>query len=162
MVRPTGPPLNPMVGAWTSKAMGQALAQWRWQFRGVARAKADNEVTDDDVKEHSLVLWGDPQSNLVLARIARKLPLRWTGSAVRLSGNTYSAQDHLPVMIYPNPLNPERYVVLNSGFTFSDAAPTSNALQVPQLPDYAVLDLSANRVAESGFFDEEWKVPKLP
>ena len=67
----------------------------------------------------------------------------------------------MPALIYPNPLNPDRYVVLNSGFTFADAAPTSNALQIPELPDYAVFDLETLRVADAGFFDEEWRLPVL-
>jgi hypothetical protein len=66
-------------------------------------------------------------------------------------------------MIYPNPLNPSRYVVLNSGFTFADAAPTSNALQIPELPDYAVIELGTQHVADAGFFDENWSLrPEIP
>ena len=30
------------------------------------------------------------------------------------------AAHHVPILIYPNPLNPQRYVVLNSGFTFRE------------------------------------------
>jgi len=64
-------------------------------------------------------------------------------------------------MIYPNPLNPKHYVVINSCFTFSEAAPTSNALQIPKLPDYAVFDLKSKCVVEAGFFNEDWKLPML-
>ena len=47
----------------------------------------------------------------------------------------------MPVLIYPNPLNPKRYVVLNSGFTFREYDYLNNARQVPKLPDYAVIDV---------------------
>jgi hypothetical protein len=39
---------------------------------------------------------------------------------VRLGKNAYDAAHHVPVLIYPNPLNPRRYVVFNSGFTFRE------------------------------------------
>ncbi len=65
-------------------------------------------------------------------------------------------------MIYPNPLNPAHYVVVNSGFTFADEASTSNALQVPKLPDFAILDIdNSDAVVTAGFFDEEWKLPAM-
>jgi hypothetical protein len=62
------------------------------------------------------------------------------------------------VLIFPNPLNPNRYVVLNSGFTFADAGSGSNAQQTPKLPDYAVIEIGPSRkVVLAGFFDERWR-----
>ena len=68
-------------------------------------------------------------------------------------------------MIYPNPLNPKRYVVLNSGFTFREADYLSNARQTPKLPDYAIVDISVppdyrrpGRVVLAGFFGENWEL----
>ena len=48
----------------------------------------------------------------------------------------------MPVLIYPNPLNPKKYVVLNSGFTFREYDYLNNARQVPKLPDWAVIDVT--------------------
>jgi hypothetical protein len=66
-------------------------------------------------------------------------------------------------MIFPNPLNPKRYVVINSGFTFHDQS--NNDLQSPKLPDWAVVNIMepGNRqlplsVKAEGFFDELWKL----
>ncbi len=167
MVRPTGKPLNEKVGAWASAEMKHAVEHWRRQFRGEARIKDDTAITDADIAEHNLVLWGDPGSNKVLARIAEKLPLRWDSRQVRLGKETYSAEHHVPVLIYPNPLNPKRYVVLNSGFTFREYDYLNNARQVPKLPDFAVIDMRTppssrlpGKVATAGFFDEEWKLPE--
>ena len=44
------------------------------------------------------------------------------------------------MLVYPNPLNPKKYVVLNSGFTFREFDNLNNARQIPKLPDYAVVD----------------------
>jgi hypothetical protein len=72
---------------------------------------------------------------------------------------------HAPVLIYPNPLNPDRYVVLNSGFTYREFAYLNNARQVPKLPDWAVIDLRTpadslwpGKVVGADFFDENWQL----
>ena len=77
-----------------------------------------------------------------------------------------SAGHHVPVLIYPNPLNPKRYVVLNSGFTFREYDYLSNARQVPKLPDYAVVDIdkpvtsrAPGGIVAAGFFTETWGLP---
>jgi predicted peptidase len=166
MVRPTGRPLNEKVGAWAGKEMAHAVDHWRKQFRGEARVKDDDDVSDADIAAHNLVLWGDPQSNKVLARIADKLPLRWDAQGVALGPKSWPADHHVPVLIYPNPLNPKRYVVLNSGFTFREYDYLNNARQVPKLPDYVVVDVSVpassrapGGIVTAGFFDEQWKLP---
>jgi dienelactone hydrolase len=165
VVRPTGKPLNDKVGAWVAAEMSHAVDHWRRQFRGEARVTDDSTLRDADVAENHLVLWGDPASNHVLAKVLDKLPIRWDGTAVVLGGKRYDAGHHVPVLIYPNPLNPRRYVVLNSGFTFREYDYLNNARQVPKLPDYAVVDVNVPRssrapggIVTAGFFDEEWKL----
>jgi hypothetical protein len=157
MVKPTGKPMNEKIGDWTEAAMSDAIREWRLQFRGEARVKDDTSITDADIANNNLVLWGDPRSNHLLARIATRLPIHWERNKFSVPGSSYSSSDHVPILIYPNPLNPKHYVVLNSGFTFADEAPTSNALQIPKLPDYAVLNLNTRAVESAGFFDEEWQ-----
>ena len=159
VVRPTGKAQSTKLGAWTASQLAKATNDWRAQFRGDARVKDDSQVTDADIKASNLVLFGDPQSNKLLARIADKLPIRWDGSSVKVGGQSFSAQTHAPVFIFPNPLNPNRYVVVNSGFTFGTAGLGSNAQQTPKLPDYAVLDMEhGDAVVLANFFDEQWRV----
>jgi hypothetical protein len=166
-VSPTGAPMNEKVGAWAQKEMKHASDHWRKQFRGDAPTKKDTDITDADIKNNNLVLWGDPQSNAVLAKIADKLPIKWTAKGVTVGDTTYEAGTHVPVLIFPNPLNPAKYVVLNSGFTFREYDQLNNARQVPKLPDYAVLDVSVpansrypGKVVRAGFFGEKWELQK--
>ena len=69
----------------------------------------------------------------------------------------------MPLLIYPNPLNPERYVVLNSSFTYREYDYLNNARQVPKLPDWAIYDAASpatsqrpGKLIDAGFFDERW------
>jgi pimeloyl-ACP methyl ester carboxylesterase len=165
-VRPTGQPLNPQIGQWVDTELKEATFWWRRYFRGEARVKSDSAITDDDIKNHNLILWGDPSSNRLLARIADKLPIQWTAQGIKVGGKSYDATKHAPVLIYPNPLNPSRYVVLNSGFTFPQQAAASNSLQTPKLPDWAILDLgvplmervNGKGVVDANFFGERWEL----
>jgi poly(3-hydroxybutyrate) depolymerase len=165
MVLPTGTPLNRTVERWSHAEAERAIREWRRQFRGDAPVKNDAAVTGDDIASSNLILWGDPRSNKVLARIASKLPLRWNEDGISLGARSFPSATCAPVLIYPNPLNPKKYVVINSGFTFRESAYSSNSLQVAMLPDYAVIDLTVpadsrwpGKVVAAGFFDENWQL----
>jgi hypothetical protein len=164
MVKPTGKALNAEIGAWVNAEMEHAITHWRKQFRGEARVKGDDAVTDADIAAHNLILWGDPSSNQIVAKIAAKLPIRWDGNGIRMGDNKYSSANHVPVLIYPNPLNPKKYVVLNSGFTYREYDYLNNARQVPKLPDFAVVDIKVplssrapGGIVTAGFFGEKWE-----
>ena len=127
--------------------------------------KDDAEVNDADIAGANLVLWGDPGSNKLLGRISKKLPIDWNAEKIVAGEQEFDAGKHALIAIYPNPLNPKRYVVLNSGFTFREFAYLNNARQVAKLPDWAVIDLSVppdalwpGKVVAADFFDESWQL----
>jgi hypothetical protein len=169
MVRPTGKAMSEQTGNWAKTEMAHAIDRWRKQFRGEARVKDDTSITDDDLASSNLVLWGDPSSNAVLKKFAAKLPIAWEADAIRVGAQRFGADKHVLLMIYPNPLNPERYVVLNSGFTFREYDYLNNARQTPKLPDWAVIDTSTppssrdpGKVVDAGFFGEKWELLDNP
>lgn len=164
-VRPTGEAANAEAGKWAAAELERAIEHWRRHFRGEARVKNDADVTDEDIAGANLVLWGDPASNKLLGRIAEKLPIAWSAEKIAVGDREFAADKHGLVAIYPNPLNPKRYVVLNSSFTFREFAYLNNARQVPKLPDWAVIDLSVppdslwpGKVVAADFFDESWRL----
>ena len=166
-VRPTGRPLNAKLGEWTQSEMERAITEWRRVLRGEVRVKDDTALTAEDVANANLILWGDSSSNSALGKLLARLPLKWTAQRLTLGALTVSAADHAPILIYLNPANPKRYIVLNSGFTFREGSTTTNSLQTPKLPAWAVIDLRtpANAkwpglVVDAGFFDEAWQWPR--
>jgi predicted esterase len=165
-VKPTGRAAHPAIGTWVEAELARAIDTWRVNFRGAARVVADTGVTPEMIRDLHLVLWGDPASNAVLARILPKLPLEWNAATLRLNGRDYAAATHAPVLVYPNPLATDRYVVLNSSYTFRQGSSNTNALQTPKLPDWAVVNLDTppsiaapGRIEAAGFFDEIWRLP---
>jgi len=164
-VKPSGKAKHPMVEEWVQSEMTHAAKRWRQQMRGDVRMKPDTEIKDADIAAHNLILWGDPSSNAVLARIADKLPVKWTETEVIVGNEKFPADKHAPVLIYPNPLNPSKYVVLNSSFTYREYDDLNNARQVPKLPDWAVVDLTTKpnarwpgKIVAADFFDEKWEL----
>lgn len=162
-VRPTGKFAHPAVERWVRGELDHAITAWRQQFRGPARVKDDKDITDADISSANLVLWGDTSSNAVLARIADKLPIKWTEKDVVVGEQHFTADRHAPILIHPNPLNPERYVVLNSGFTYRDADYSNHPRQFAKLPDWAIVDLETppdgrhpGKIVTADFFDERW------
>jgi hypothetical protein len=164
-VRPTGKAAHPETDAWIHRELDRAIVRWRRQFRGTPRIVDDRTVTPSDIASKNLILWGDATSNSVIAQIAAKLPIGIEGDQITAGAGHFDASHHVPILIYPNPLNPKRYVVLNSGFTFREHADMSNALQIPMLPDWVVVDIRTppdddwpGKIAAADFFDEDWKL----
>ncbi len=164
-VHPSAQGFHETTAVWVDAEMERAKEQWRRHFRGAVRVKEDRQVTDEDISRHNLVLWGDPASNTLLSRIIGKLPISWTKESIKVGGDSWAGDRHAFIAIYPNPLNPERYVVLNSGFTCREYTHLNNARQVPVLPDWAVVDLTTppgnvwpGKVVKADFFDESWKL----
>jgi hypothetical protein len=168
-VRPTGSAWHSPVGNWATAELERAVEHWRRHFRGQARIKDDTAVTPADIAGSNLVLWGDPSSNSVLKQIAEKLPIRWTQESIAAGDEVLPSDKHALIAVYPNPLNPERYVVLNSSFTFREYAYLNNARQVPMLPDWAIVDITTppssiwpGKIAAADFFDERWQLKVSP
>lgn len=164
-VRPTGQAWHEVAGQWSAAELDRAIEHWRRHFRGVAQVKDDTAITADDIASANLVLWGDPSSNAVLKQVADKLPIEWSREAIVVGDRRFPSEKHALIAVYPNPLNPSRYVVLNSSFTFRDYAYLNNARQVPMLPDWAVVDLTTppnaiwpGKIADADFFDERWRL----
>jgi hypothetical protein len=163
-VRPTGQPMVSGVASWVTAEQTRAISEWRRHFRGEPQVKDDSAVTDADVASSNLVLWGDPGSNKVLARILDRLPLKWTADNVLVGGASYPAATHVPLLIYPNPLNPKKYVVINSGFTYREYDYLNNAREISKLPDWTVVDTTTppgarfpGKIVNADFFDEQWR-----
>src|SRR5262245_39228047 len=68
-------------------------------------------------------------------------------------------------MIYPNPANPSKYLVINSGLTIADRE-FNGDYGLPRLGDYAVLKVKPDSdiadTATAGLFDEHWQLPPPP
>jgi len=143
------------------------IDSWRdWQ-RQPPRVFKDSEISDADMARYSLLLIGGPDANRVSAKLAAKLPLQVSKDRIAVGGKAFPVEDAVVQMIYPNPLNAERYVWIaaatsTAGMFFSELLP-----QRPYDWDYIVTDghipafkqaaSSLQTRVVSGMFDHNWR-----
>ncbi len=162
LVRPTGTPWNADVHQQTLRSLARFERLWARFFRGHPFVKDDKDVTADDLTHYHVVLFGDPGSNSWIAKMQSGLPFRWTRETVKLGNRTFPAAEYFPVLIYPNPLHPSKYVVINSGLTITDREYNGD-YGMPQWGDYAIVKVKEGselpELSEAGLFDESWRLP---
>ena len=165
-VLPSRPAANGVVERWVDHEIAYATNRWQRLMRGNVRVVKDIDLTDDQIKHCHLICFGDFLGNRYLAKIASRLPLKWTRDELKVGDKTYDASTHAPAFCFPNPKNPNRYVVINSGMTFREFSNVSNSRQIAMLPDWAVFQVDdehddsifAGKVVAEGFFDENWQL----
>ena len=163
LVRPTGEAWNREVNQQALRTMARFDRLWGKFFRGHPFVKDDKDVTEADFVKYHVVLFGDPGSNSWIAKLNGKLPVTWTKESVKLGGQTFAANENYPALIYPNPLNPTKYVVLNTGLTIEDRGYNGD-YGTPLWGDYAIVKVKADAavpdLVTAGLFDENWQLPK--
>lgn len=163
-VLPSGKSNDDAVQTWVERESQHAMTEWRRHFRGDVPSVQDTDVTDEQIANCNLLLFGDAQSNSVIAKIADALPIQWNEDKIAIGNSEVPSNGHVPILIQPNPLNLNRYVVLNSGFTYREYDYLNNARQTPKLPDWALVDIregatmrDPGKVTHAGFFGEDWQ-----
>ena len=104
--------------------------RWREVFRGDLPVKTAGQLTPDDLKKN-LILFGEPDTNGKMAELLGPTPIGWQNNEVRLGTKSWKGESMVPLAIYPNPQQPGRYIVLNSGPTIREKSDPNNSLQTP-------------------------------
>lgn len=163
-ILPTGRSDDAVAQAWYETESEHAMLHWRKHFRGDIRAIFDTDLTAEQIASNNLILFGDAQSNGVVRELLKDLPVRWNDQILSIGDSEVPSAGHVPLLVYPNPMNSNRYVVLNSGFTYREYDYLNNARQTPKLPDWALIDVrdgattqDPGKVKAAGFFDENWQ-----
>jgi len=170
LVRPTAPSA-------TAEAARQACdsfaALWTQRFAAPPRGRDDRSVTAEDLADSNLILFGGPGDNTWTARVLPRLPVALDpDGTIRLGENAYRGPHAGIKLCYPNPENPQRYVVLMAGTTaesYRDIhARFGNWFDwIPYDArnhfDYALFDdQTVGRAPETfltwGFFGESWEI----
>ena len=140
---------------------------WRdWQ-KQEPRVFTDTEISEADMAKYSLLLVGGPEANRVTAKLAASLPLQVAADRVTIDGRNFAAQDAAVQMIYPNPLNAERYVWIAAGTStdgmyFNDLNPQRPAdwdytIADGRIPGYKESASPLELRVVSGMFDYNWR-----
>jgi hypothetical protein len=172
-------------------AMRQVCAQvtqglirhWEGAQHWRPRHFLDTAISEADLARYSLILIGGPDDNLIARRFAAQLPLRIREDEIVLDGRSFEALDAVVQLVYPHPLNPERYVAITAAnsvagmsLAIPPSPPTWAAIgymplieQLPPDVDFGLADGrvagepqgetgSRVRVLAAGVFDQRWRL----
>ncbi len=133
-----------------------------WSFPPYARArvklavKADSEVTDADIENFNLVLFGTRGTNALIARFAADWPLALNSGAADYG------------LLFIAPVG-RKYALVNSGLPWWTGAAEANRGGDPWAPpafriletfgDFVLFKGSLTNVVAEGSFDRNWKIP---
>lgn len=104
----------------TSERIAKSLANGAPVF-------ADANVPEELVNSHNLILVGTPASNLWLSKIYKELPVQIEQAQLTACGKRYNSRNMGLILIYPNPLKPERYTVIFTGLSSTAMSNISEA-----------------------------------
>jgi len=153
----------------------EAFAQlWRqWQHQPL-RVFEDTAIGSAELAEYSLILIGGADANAVTRSLASQLPLEIGADAVTIDGRRIPATDAVAQMIYPHPLNEQRYVMVVAATSAAGMHFWKPALVHPSIGfglsggDWLVQDGRRLPIGESaalqqllvahGTFDQQWKL----
>jgi hypothetical protein len=131
----------------------------------------DTSVTQDDIATSNLILFGTADSNSVIGELNDLLPVRIWKDRIVAGAEEYRGGNYGLYMVFPNPLNPCKYVVISHGTIMGSYEKELEALPW-YWPDYVVFNTSitpSNTVqpplvylpdawVEAGFFDRCWRL----
>ena len=161
-VSPSRPAKHGVVQRWIDREFEFAKKRWSRLMRGEVRVVKDTEVTDEQIKNCHLICFGDFSSNQYLRSVSKHLPIQWTRDKLQVGSAVFNPSTHATAFCFPNPRNPDRYLVVNSGMTFRDFSNVSNSRQIPMLADWSILEIGSSdhifpgKLVADGFFDERW------
>jgi len=178
---------NPIENQALYKQAEKAVREWRDFVKAVPLLSGDKdilmvrdrELQDEHRQKYNLVLIGTPRTNSVFAEVAGKLPIKVKDDGkqvVYVVGNkTFTAaiskdsgESELGLcMIYPSPINPDRYIAVRSGLYYGDGLSINHKFDL--LPDYIIYDGARdggvgdwdgwpNYSRCAGFFDDYWRL----
>ncbi|MDH7569903.1 MAG: hypothetical protein QHJ73_09990, partial [Armatimonadota bacterium] len=141
-------------------------AEWSAFADGVPAIRPDHALTEADLNTHNLVLFGDRHTNQVLARMADALPVELTTEGYRLNERKVQGTALGLLMVYPNPLAPQRLVCVYSGEFWGDGLDVNHKFDL--VPDFIVFrnELDGDdpartpRAVCAGYFDSRWRVSR--
>ena len=168
----TGKPVSKSHQDWSDWTLNRFKSEYDKWLRAEVPVIDDTTATkrlqdeDSDLLRKNLILFGDPSSNSIMAKVIKDLPVKWNGVTFTVNGKDYDAANHGLSLIFPNPLNQNRYVVLNSGHTMHEKDfRSSNSWLFPRLGDMAVQKFTktstgyTEEISYAEIFNSGWRLP---
>lgn len=145
---------NPAMVRACAQVADAIVKRWDKNQHWQPRIFLDTTISRQEIDDYSLILIGGEYENAISAQIAAKLPVVITKTAITIDEQKIYGPKLALQMIYPNPYNPTRYVLL-----LAANSPTIMSI-LPTLPDdidFAISDGKETPWLMGGFFTTDWR-----
>ncbi|HUW18904.1 MAG TPA: hypothetical protein VMW16_06340 [Sedimentisphaerales bacterium] len=123
----------------TSEAIAKSLANGAPCF-------ADADMPAKLIDSHNLVLVGTPESNLWLSKICEDLPVQRGEGLIIANGRRYEGDGMGFILIYPNPINPQKYAAVffsTSSTVMVKILQAFSQMKSPMMADVGIFEVTA-------------------
>lgn len=140
------------------------VREWYDFAEGRPPLKADGEVTAAEQQRFNLVCFGEPETHALLRPLAPHLPLGIQPHCYRIGNEEFAGEDVGLVLLYPNPQQPDRLLLIFSGLYWGTPLPVNHKFDL--LPDFIVFNSKIlrdgrdpiNQHLIAGFFNQKWQL----
>jgi hypothetical protein len=139
------------------KAIQAFKGSWSDYYCGSCPAKKDIDLTESDIENSNLIIFGDERNNAFLKKILPQLPLKISNDFITFCDKTYKGSISV-CFIYPNPLNKKKYVFVVSTNKWNDFKFIYKNTAIEGTDDYIVWkNLSDEaKIIDLGNFNMYW------
>jgi hypothetical protein len=134
---------------------------WVKDYFVECKHKLDVQISRTDITNNNLILLGDARTNSLVERVKDRLPVKASADHIILGENRYNGNSLGYIFVYPNPLNPKRYVVVIGSNDMENFRWEAENLAMTAWYDFLVWDSSNGaktvKISE-GFFNSDWKI----
>lgn len=125
---------------------------------------SDASLEGKSLPNKNIVLFGNKNTNRILGKISDELPIKLEKGKIITENAKFSAQNLGYVLLYPNPLNPDKYVAVFAGNSprnincFNNIWPKFNS-RVKDM-DYGIFQINEDNSVNwlvRGIFGTNWK-----
>ena len=147
------------------QASYEAMRWWQ-RANGYVSVLPDSEVTETVIRTKNLILFGGGRENEIVSKMDKRLPIRPGKKSFHVGKRELRGSGLAAEFIYPNPLNPEKFVFVHEGNDSTGLAIShffGTMYSGAGLPDFIIFDERVKQrgwggVLCAGFFNTAWEV----
>lgn len=137
-----------------ASAANAFYSNWKSFYLVEPRLKNDVNISHADMVNNNLIIFGTDQTNSIVKKIAKFLPVEINKQYIKIQGRTYYGNDLRYIITYPNPLNPNKYILLVGSNSGEFSAEQISDLSIKGWFDYEIWDNSEQ--IGKGYFTKNW------
>lgn len=138
---------------------------WSRRYQTTCIRKKDIDINRNDILNSNLVLLGNTTSNSFIKKVIKDIPLEVSSSQVKIGSKQMTGNKLGFYIIYPNPLNPKKYVAIigyNNPAYVALGLELFDSEKVEDISNYGWFDYKIweqlnDQNAVKGYFDSNWE-----